>query len=45
MTGPSNVWYGVGFNATTMSDLPYTIIIDGNGKLTEQKLGSHAPGT
>ena len=24
MQGPSDVWYGVGFNATTMGDQPYT---------------------
>ena len=45
MTGPAYVWFGVGFDAATMGDLPYTIIIDGHGDVTERKLGSHAPGT
>jgi len=45
MTGPAEVWYGVGFNAKAMSDQPYTIIIDGNGQVTERKLDTHAPGT
>lgn len=46
LVGPSDVWYGVGFNATSMADTPYTISIDGNtGKITEHKLGNHNPGT
>jgi hypothetical protein len=46
MQGPSDVWYGVGFNATTMGDQPYTITIDGkSGKVTERKLGNHNPGS
>ena len=45
LTGPSNVWYGVGFDAGAMKDLPYAIIVDGNGQVTERKLGDHSPGT
>eukprot|EP00494_Astrolonche_serrata_P006955 UN06980 len=44
MTGPSDKWYGVGFNAGSMEDLPYTIVVDGDGKVTERKLDQHAPG-
>lgn len=35
-------WFGVGFNATLMADLPYAITIEGtDGKVVERKLGSH----
>ena len=44
MSGPADVWFGVGFNAKTMSDLPYAIIVDGAGVVSERKLGNHAPG-
>lgn len=44
LLGPATVWFGVGFNATEMSDLPYTIVIDGTGKVSERKLGNHAAG-
>ena len=45
LSGPSDVWFGVGFNAQAMSDAPWTIIVDGNGTVTERKLGAHIPGT
>eukprot|EP01083_Nonionella_stella_P279752 951569_1 len=45
LSGPSSVWYGVGFNATTMADEPYAIIIDGTGAVSERTLGDHSPGT
>jgi len=45
LTGPSNVWFGVGFNAEAMKDLPYSIIVDGNGQITERKLADHGPGS
>ena len=35
----------MGFNAGAMKDLPYAIIIDGEGKVTERKLADHGPGT
>ena len=44
ISGPSNVWFGIGINATSMADLPYTIIIDGSGNIYEVKLGNHNPG-
>ena len=39
------MWYGVGFNAGVMKDLPYAIIVDGDGHVTERKLSDHGPGT
>ena len=45
LTGPANVWFGVGFDASLMADKPYAIIVDGAGDVTERKLDSHAPGT
>jgi len=47
MSGPSDKWYSVGFNAPdyVMDDKPYSIVIDGTGNVSERKLGSHAPGT
>ena len=46
ISGPNNKWFGVGFGANTftMSDQPYTIIVDGNGEVTERKLGNHDGG-
>ena len=45
LTGPATVWFGVAFNAGAMSDLPYAIIVDGEGQVTERKLANHGPGT
>ena len=44
ISGPSSGWFGVGFDADAMSDLPYTMIVTGS-TVREQKLGNHAPGT
>eukprot|EP01002_Notosolenus_urceolatus_P007757 NODE_306_length_2266_cov_21.156067_g238_i0.p1 GENE.NODE_306_length_2266_cov_21.156067_g238_i0~~NODE_306_length_2266_cov_21.156067_g238_i0.p1 ORF type:complete len:721 (+),score=196.19 NODE_306_length_2266_cov_21.156067_g238_i0:236-2164(+) len=44
MTGPAAVWYGVGWNAQRMADLPNAIIVDGHGNVTERHLDNHAPG-
>lgn len=44
LVGPAAVWFGIGFNAAAMSDLPYTITVEGD-KVTERKLGNHMPGT
>lgn len=43
LSGPDNAWFGVGFNASSMADQPWTIIIDGNGAVSERKLGAPAP--
>jgi len=44
INGPADVWFGVGFNAGSMADKPYAIIVDGVGKVTERKLAEHSPG-
>ena len=45
LSGPSQVWFGIGFSASQMSDKPYSIIIDGHGQVTERKLDNHSPGS
>eukprot|EP00494_Astrolonche_serrata_P027613 UN27876 len=45
LTGPADVWFGIGFNAKRMSDSPYTIIVDGQGHVQERKLADHGPGS
>ena len=47
LTGPANVWFGVGFNASRMSDAPWTIVVEGGdqGAVSEHRLGDHLPGT
>jgi len=44
MSGPDGAWYAVGFNAKQMADLPYAIIVDGSGAVSERKLVEHGPG-
>jgi len=44
VTGPSDVWFGVGFNASAMKDGAWAIIVDGNGAVTERKLADQNPG-
>lgn len=44
LTGPDGVWFGVGFNARSMGNAPWTVIVDGAGMVTERKLGNHNPG-
>ena len=49
ISGPSNVWFGVGFDATVMADSPWTLITNSSG-VWEQKIGTcgseaeHCPG-
>ena len=49
LSGPSNVWFGVGFNAANMADSPYTIIVNSTG-VYERQIGTcgseaeHCPG-
>ena len=50
MNGPADVWFGIGFNASAMADLPYTVTMQplagGAAALVyERTLGDHAPGT
>jgi len=44
LAGPSDVWFGVGFNASSMADEPYTIVVDGEGNVTERRLANHLAG-
>ena len=44
LTGPSTVWFGVGFFAETMLDAPYAIIVDGTGAVSERRLANHNSG-
>ena len=44
LRGDAANWFGIAFNAHTMSDLPYSIIVDGFGSVFEQKLGNHDQG-
>lgn len=45
LAGPRDVWFGIGFNALTMADRPYAVIVDGSdGSVTERKLGWHSGG-
>jgi hypothetical protein len=49
MSGPADAWFGIGFNATVMSDSPYTLVVNASGVI-EQKIGTcgseaeHCPG-
>ena len=43
MTGPSDVYFAVGFGNNEMSGT-YVIIVDGHGAVTERILGHHSPG-
>jgi hypothetical protein len=48
LSGPADVWFGVGFGATAMQDLPYVIVVEATGDkgvVSERKLADHAPGT
>ena len=44
LAGPGGSWFGVGFDATAMKDVPYALIVDGKGKVQERKLANHGPG-
>ena len=39
ISGPANVWFGVGFNANEMADKPWTIISNSTN-VWEQKIGT-----
>ena len=40
ISGPSGVWFGVGFNASAMQEGPWAIVVDGgdDGRVSEHKL-------
>lgn len=44
ITGPATVWHSVGFGASSMNGT-YCIVIDGNGNVTERRLGNHNGGS
>jgi hypothetical protein len=45
MSGPADGnWFGVGFDTQFMANSPYTIIVDGEGRVTERVLADHAAG-
>lgn len=44
LTGPSTVWFGVGFGAGKMEDQPWAIVVDGNGTVKEHQLADHDAG-
>jgi hypothetical protein len=47
LTGPADVWFGVGFGAQAMGDRPWTIVVDGGGDsggaVSERYLGGPDP--
>ena len=43
MTGPSDLWFGVGFGGTDMPNT-YAIVCSGNSTIEEHKLSSGSPG-
>lgn len=43
-SGPADVWFGFALGAKQMADQPNAVIIDGEGRVSERKLGEHAPG-
>lgn len=44
ITGPSTVWHAVGFGGNAMNGT-YCIVVDGQGNVSERKLGNHNGGT
>ena len=45
LQGNASVWFGVGFGAHAMGDLPWTVVVDGKGEVSERKLANHLPGS
>lgn len=39
LSGPSDVWFGIGINASNMADSPYTFVCNSSGVI-EQKIGT-----
>ena len=44
ISGPADVWFGIGFDTQYMANAPYTIVVDGKGGVTERVLGEHVAG-
>ena len=45
LTGPADVWFGVGFNASAMKDQPWAITVEGAGKVSERRLADQGGGS
>ena len=45
LTGPADVWFGVGLGSQAMADTPNAIIVLGNGTVFEQKLANQQAGS
>jgi hypothetical protein len=45
ISGPADVWFGVGLGAQAMKDTPNAIIVLGNGTVFEQKLANQGSGS
>ena len=44
ITGPADVWFGVGFGAKVMADQPWAVIVEGSGDVSERQLADQSPG-
>ncbi len=44
LTGPADVWFGIGWNAGLMADTPYAFIVEATGNVFERRLVNHGPG-
>jgi hypothetical protein len=45
VSGQDGKWFGIGFGAQSMASQPYAIVVDGEGKVTEHKLGYYDAGS
>jgi hypothetical protein len=45
LSGPADVWFGVGFGAHAMADAPWTLVVLGNGTVGERNLADQKAGT
>ena len=45
LRGPASVWFGAAFGGRAMADAPWTVVVAGNGSVSERKLGDHVAGT
>jgi len=44
ISGMDGKWFGIGFDASRMSDHPHTVIVDGHGAVSERKLATYLGG-
>lgn len=45
LSGPDGKWFGVGFGAQRMGDLPDAVIVEGDGTVKEVRLAEYAAGS